>query len=247
MSASSRVLVITGTGTGIGKTIVTAALAANASGDGQRVAVVKPAQTGVAPGEPGDLAEIRRLSGVSDTHEFARFPAPLSPEAAARAAGRPPLVMDQAAARIRGLATGRDLVLVEGAGGLLVRYRPGGATLADLAHALAAEVLVVTAAGLGTLNHTALTLEALAARRLPLAGLVIGCWPSDPGLAERSNLDDLQAVAGRPLAGAVPAGAGRLRRAAFRRLARQALAPSLGGHFDPAGFRCGYAHAKEPM
>jgi dethiobiotin synthetase len=230
------VLVITGTGTGIGKTTITAALATLAAARGERVAVVKPAQTGTAPGEPGDLAEIQRLSGVSDTHEFARYPDPLSPEAAARVCGLPPLDMEQARDRIAALAATRDLVLVEGAGGLLVRYHPGGATLARLAQALAAGVLVVTAAGLGTLNHTALTLEALAARRLPLAGLVIGSWPERPGLAERCNLADLAALAGGPLAGVVPAGAGRLTPGGFRRLAAQALAPSLGGRFDPAGF-----------
>jgi dethiobiotin synthetase len=111
---------------------------------------------------------------------------------------------------VHDLTASRDLVLVEGAGGLLVRYDAGGATPADLAHAMAAPVLVVTAAGFGTLNHTALTLEALAARRLPLAGLVIGCWPDKPGTAERSNLTDLPALAGEALSGVMPEGAGSL-------------------------------------
>lgn len=71
----------TGTGTGVGKTIVTAALAALAAGRGDAVAVVKPAQTGALPGEPGDIDVIRRLTRVTDTHELARFPAALSPEA----------------------------------------------------------------------------------------------------------------------------------------------------------------------
>jgi dethiobiotin synthetase len=79
-----RPLVITGTDTGVGKTVVTAALAALAAGQGQRVAVVKPVQTGAAPGEPGDLDEVRRLSGIEDVHEYARFPEPLAPGGAAR-------------------------------------------------------------------------------------------------------------------------------------------------------------------
>jgi dethiobiotin synthetase len=212
-------------------------VAALASARGEKVAVVKPAQTGVATGEPGDLAEVRRLAGVRDTHELARFPDPLSPEAAARIAGLPPLDLAQAARDVRSLAATRDRVLLEGAGGLLVRYHPGGATLADLAGLLEAPVLVVTTAGLGTLNHTALTLEALASRGLALAGLVIGSWPDRPGLADRSNVGDLEALAGTPLAGALAAGAGRLARAAFGRAAAQGLAPSLGGHFDPAVFR----------
>jgi dethiobiotin synthetase len=245
------VLVVTGTGTDVGKTIVTAALASNFGACGVRVAVVKPAQTGAAPGEPGDLAEVQRLSGVRGTHEFARFPGPLSPEAAARVSGLPPLDLAAASDRVKQLSAEGDLVLVEGAGGLLVRYDPGGATLAGLAAALGAAVLVVTSAGLGTLNHTALTLEALAARRLPLAGVVIGSWPERPGLAERCNVADLAALAGGTLAGAVPAGAGRLGQAAFRRLAAESLAPHLGGRFDPAAFGDKYRdathpHAKEP-
>jgi dethiobiotin synthetase len=78
------VLVVTGTGTGVGKTVVTAAVAALAAARGSRVAVVKPAQTGVDADEPGDLAEVRRLAGVTDLHELARYPDPLSPAAAAR-------------------------------------------------------------------------------------------------------------------------------------------------------------------
>jgi dethiobiotin synthetase len=138
------VLVVSGTGTEVGKTVVTAAVAALAAGRGERVAVVKPAQTGEPPGSAGDLEVVRRLSGVTETAEFARFPDPLSPEAAARAAGRPPLDLPGAAVAIKQLAVSADLVLVEGAGGLLVRYDQAGGTIADLAVMLAAPVLVVT-------------------------------------------------------------------------------------------------------
>ena len=82
------VLIVTGTGTDVGKTVATAAIAACAKGS---VAVVKPAQTGVAPGEPGDLAEVTQLSKVSDTFEFARYPDPLSPHHAAQVSGLPEL------------------------------------------------------------------------------------------------------------------------------------------------------------
>jgi dethiobiotin synthetase len=224
-------LVVSGTGTEVGKTVVTAAVAALAVARGERVAVVKPAQTGEPPGSTGDLEVIRRLSGVTRTVELARFPDPLSPEAAARTAGQPPLDLAEVAVVVKQLAASVDLVLVEGAGGLLVRYDPAGATIADLAAMLGAPVLVVVSAGLGTLNHTALTLEALSARRLRPAGVVIGSWPSRPGLAERANLTDLAVIAGRPLAGALPAGAGRLGRAAFLAAARDGLGPELGGTF----------------
>lgn len=210
-------LIVTGTGTGVGKTVVTAALAALAPS----VCVVKPAQTGVSADEAGDLDEVVRRAGPHvRTLELARYPDPLSPEAAARRAGLPALTLEAVVEAVRRCDS--ELVLVEGAGGLLVRFSDRGLTLADVALALAAPVLVVTAAGLGTLNATALTLEALAARRIECAGLVLGCWPSAPDLAARSNVADLRAMA--PLVGAVPEGADGN--------PRDWLAASLGGRFS---------------
>jgi dethiobiotin synthetase len=226
------VLVVTGTGTGVGKTIVTAAVAALALRAGRQVAVVKLAQTGVRDGPGSDIPDIetvRRLSGATDTYELARFPDPLSPEAAARRSGLPPVDVRRAVTFTADLAADRDLVLVEGAGGLLVRYDPQGSTIADFTAALDASLLLVTAAGLGTLNHTALTLEALAARKLALAGVVIGSWPREPGLAERENLTDLRTLLGAPLAGILPAGCGGLDSRAFLTAASEGLAAELGG------------------
>ncbi|MEV4098470.1 dethiobiotin synthase [Streptosporangium saharense] len=231
------ILVITGTDTGVGKTVVTAAVAALARERGSSVAVVKPAQTGVGALDPGDLDDVIRLTGVTTTFELARFPDPLAPAAAARVAGLPPVSLDQAAVRVAELAASHRLVLVEGAGGLLVRFDEEGTTLADLARALSAPVLLVTRASLGTLNHTALTLEAMAGRGLDLAGVVIGSWPAEPGLAERCNVADLEMLAARPLAGALPEGSGSLDREAFSRTARAGLAPVLGGGFDSSAFR----------
>src|SRR5438045_3743215 len=79
-------------------------------------AVVKPAQTGLAPGEAGDLDEVRRLTGVLDLHEYARYPDPLSPAAAARRAQSPVLMIDDVVRRVRELAMDRQLVIIEGAG-----------------------------------------------------------------------------------------------------------------------------------
>ena len=237
------VLIISGTGTEVGKTIVTAAVAALAAARGGGVAVVKPAQTGVAPGESGDLDVVARLAGGTDTHEYARYPDPLSPAAAARLSGLPALSLPRVAEDVRKLAEDRALVLVEGAGGLLVRYDEEGATLADLAHELGAPVLVVADPRLGTLNHTALTLESMAMRGVALAGVVLGSWPAGdhgdeaPDLAMRANLRDLETLAARPLAGALPAGAGRLDAPEFLLAARAGLGPTLGGAFDAARFR----------
>lgn len=232
---------MTGTCTGVGKTVVTAALAALAAARGASVAVVKPGQTGVEPGEPGDLDVIGRLAGVVDLHEYARFPDPLSPAAAARNAGMDPVDLPAAAERIRDLTQTHRLVLVEGAGGLLVRYDDDGATIADLARWLGAAVVLVARPDLGTLNHTALTLEAMAHRGVQLAGIVIGEWPDEPDLAMRSNIEDLETVAARPLAGAMPAGSGSLDAPEFLLAAHQSLAPAFGGVFSAATFRDTYA------
>jgi dethiobiotin synthetase len=191
----------------------------------------------VAADEPGDLDDVRRLAGVTDLHEHARFPDPLSPAAAARRAGLSPLDLLTSERLVRELADTRDLVLVEGAGGLLVRYDDEGATIADLARDLAADVLVTVDPALGTLNHTALTLEAMAHRGLRLAGVVVGAWPPEPDLACRSNVRDLETLAARPLAGALVAGAGALDAPQFLLAARDGLAPALGGTFDAADFR----------
>ncbi|CAL9376791.1 dethiobiotin synthase [Streptomyces sp. enrichment culture] len=231
------VLVITGTGTEVGKTVVTAAVAATALAAGRSVAVLKAAQTGVLPGEPGDAAEVARLAGPVTTAELARYPEPLAPATAARRAGRAPVHPHEVAEAAAKLATEHDLVLVEGAGGLLVRFDAAGGTLADAAGLLSAPVLVVTAAGLGTLNTTELTARELRSRGLDLAGLVIGSWPAEPDLAARCNLADLPDVTRAPLLGSVPAGSAALSPARFRAAAPQWLAPRLDGSWDGEAFR----------
>jgi dethiobiotin synthetase len=222
------VLVVTGTGTDVGKTTVTSAIAALAVAAGRRVAVLKPAQTGVDAAQPGDVDEVRRLAGPSVTcRELARFPDPLAPARAARLAGLVPVTTATTASVARELAGEHDLVLVEGTGGLLVPLDDNGGTLADVAAALSAPVLVVAGAGLGTLNHTALTVEALRTRSLSCVGIVIGAWPTQPDLAARCNLIDLPAVTGLSLLGVVPGGASRLTSADFLPVARRALEPGL--------------------
>ena len=229
-------LVISGTGTGVGKTVVTAGIAALAMDRGDKVAVLKPAQTGVAQDEPGDLAEVLRLAGELTVRELRRFPDPLSPEAAARRSGIEPVNRIEAAHAITDLAATHDLVLVEGAGGLLVRFDPVGSTLADIAWSVGAPLLVVAEAGLGTLNATALTAEVALARGLDVLGVVIGSWPAEPDLATRSNVLDLPVAAGAPLLGAVPEGVASLPSDRFLHEARRCLSPWFGGEFDPECF-----------
>ena len=214
-----RRVVVTGTDTGVGKTVVTAAVAALALARGERVAVVKPVQTGPPP---GDLDEVRRLAGVGDVHQLAEFAEPLAPATAARRAGvEPPRVAEHADA-IAALED-RDLVLVEGAGGALVHLDAEGGTIADLAAELGAGVLVVARAGLGTLNAAALTCEALERRALHCLGIVIGAWPREPDDAALANLEDFERYTGAPLLGRMPEGAGALSRDDFLRAARAGL------------------------
>ena len=204
------ITIVTGTSTGVGKTVATAALAATAAGS---VLVVKPVQTGAADGD-SDAREIARLAGV-DTVEWTTLDEPLAPDTAARRQGVEIPGVASYAARIAALP--HDTVVVEGAGGLLVRLDTEGGTLLDLASLVDdvadVDVVVVVAAGLGTLNHTELTVDALRARGLTVRGLVIGAWPAEPGLAERCNLQDLERIA--PLVAVIPDGAGALDRDGF--------------------------------
>lgn len=230
------IIVVSGTGTEIGKTVVTAALVAVARAGGQRVAVVKPIQTGVMATEPGDLEEVNRLGGGVQTVELARFAEPLAPATAARRAGVDGVRPEEVVVAVEKLAGEYDLVLVEGAGGLLVRFDESGSTIADTARLLGAPVLVVAPASLGTLNSVALTAEALGARGVEQLGVVVGSWPLRPDLAARCNLLDLPQVAGAPLLGVVPERAGRLRPVDFRARAAGWLAPALGGSWDAERF-----------
>jgi dethiobiotin synthetase len=201
------VLVVTGTDTGVGKTVATAALACAARLAGIDVVVCKPVQTGTADGDD-DLAVVSRLSGVDRVVGSWRYPEPLAPAAAAERAGLPLPNRVELDVLLRVIDHSRQLTLVEGAGGLLVELGDNGVTLRDIARDAHAPVLVVVSAGLGTLNHTALTLEALTAQRIPCAGLVIGAWPADPGPAELTNREALACMA--PLRAVLPAGAAAL-------------------------------------
>jgi dethiobiotin synthetase len=213
-----KVVVVTGTSTDVGKTVVTAALAVMLRRRGAAVAVVKPLQTGVTADEDGDIQVVRQLLGDDPGvtfHEFVRLRAPLAPDTAARLEGLTlPPVADHARS-IAAIANDVDVVLVEGAGGLLVRLDSRGGTLADIGTALrykgiSTGFILVASPSLGTLNHTTLAAEALASRGLPLLGVVVGSYPTEPGLAEQSNLLDLPRVANAPLLGTLPTGAGGL-------------------------------------
>lgn len=214
------VLVITGTDTGVGKTIATAALASCARQLGRDVAVCKPLQTGTAVGDD-DLAEVARLSGLSQLAGLARYPQPLAPRAAAEQAGMALPAREAVLDFVRVLDRPGRLTLVEGAGGLLVELAADGATLRDCAIDLGAAVLIVVRPDLGTLNHTALTLEALAVQGVSCAGLVIGSWPQQPDTVQLGNRTALARLA--PVRAVLPAGAGALAAADFAAMSAAAF------------------------
>lgn len=216
------VTLVTGTDTDVGKTVATTVLAAALTADGVDLAVVKPVQTGLAPDDGGgDVQLVARGAGLDGRrcYEFARLPEPLAPGTAARRAGvRLPTVAEQAR-RIGELAGRHDAVLVEGAGGILVGLDSDGNGLLELADDLClagvrTRFVVVTRAGLGTLNHSALTCRAITDRGHALAGLVIGSLPPadelgrEEHLAVRCNLAELADACRTPLLFGLPAGIG---------------------------------------
>jgi dethiobiotin synthetase len=179
-------LFVTGTDTGVGKTMVSTALVRAFSRRGLRVAPMKPCETGDGDDAARLIAASGRALALEEVSPF-RFPMPASPEAAAAAAGAriDPARIRAAFAR---LTRDADLAIVEGAGGLLVPIAPGFST-ADLARALELPILIVARASLGTVNHTLLTVEAARRRDLRVLGVVLSRANESAGPDEPTNPD----------------------------------------------------------
>jgi dethiobiotin synthetase len=190
-----RGVFVTGTGTEVGKTVVAALIARTLAGAGTRVAVFKPAVTGLDdPGEP-DHELLRRAAGSEQGDEEIapyRYGPPASPHLAASLAGEEidPARLRAAAASA---AEGADQLVCEGVGGLLVPLA-AGYTVRDLAAGLALPLVVAASPGLGTINHTLLTLEAARSAGLEVAMVVLTPWPDVPSTVEASNLETIAAV-----------------------------------------------------
>lgn len=193
-----RRIAVTGTDTGVGKTFATAALAQAFLLSGRSVAVVKPIQTGSETDEPTDADEINRMLGANVAEEWQRLALPLAPETIAHETGAALTPVAELVERLRTIEA--DVVIVEGAGGVMVGLDAAGGTIADLAQLWDAEVVVVTRDTLGTLNHTGLTVEHLRGRGLDPV-LLIGL---DTG--NERNRRDLVRLTGAPLIGSVPSG-----------------------------------------
>lgn len=203
-----RGLFVTSTDTGVGKTRIASAIVAQLRAQGRRVGVVKPVASGAertAEGRLvwGDAEVLAAAAGGVDPERVVplRFQAPLAPPVAARQEGTRLEYEQVHEATERALAwwteQGAEIVVVEGVGGLLCPLAEG-ATVADLAVDLDFPLIVVARRGLGTINHTRLTLEAAQSRGLRVAGVVLnGAEPTVDPLAERTNSLEMTPCLGR--------------------------------------------------
>jgi dethiobiotin synthetase len=198
---------VTGTGTEVGKTVVAAAIAHTVAASGARVAVYKPAVTGLEEGGEHDHELLRRAAGSSQSDEEIapyRFGPPASPHLAAALADEeiePARLLETA----RAAAAEGDFLVCEGVGGLLVPLvgRVDAAMrhkvdppylLRDLAADLGYPLAIAASPGLGTINHTLLTIEAARAGGLEIASVVLTPWPEEPSAIEESNRETIAAL-----------------------------------------------------
>ncbi len=211
---------VTGTGTEIGKTVVAAVLARTLANDGHNVAVFKPALTGMdefpsydeataiaaaGGGEAAidnlpDHAILRAAARSTQTDdEIApyRFDPPMSPHLAAGLAGVE-IDPDRVMAAARAAADGVDAIVCEGAGGLLVPLSPSW-TMRSCAVELGYPLVIVAPPGLGTINHTLLTVESARSVGLKVAAIVLNPWPESPTPIESDNRETIATMSGFPV------------------------------------------------
>jgi dethiobiotin synthetase len=200
-----RGVFVTGTDTGVGKTVVACALAERLRARGVDVGVMKPIETGVGAQGPLDAIALAEAAGVDDPIDVVcpvRLELPAAPDVAAAAEER---AIDLGAVReaFAALRARHELLIVEGAGGLLVPIAEGY-SMAELARELGLPLLVVARGRLGTVNHTRLTLEVAESRGLPVAGVVVSYGPTPLSSADVANLGALRRLLGPRLLGELP-------------------------------------------
>lgn len=194
---------VTGTGTEVGKTVVAAALARTARAAGARVAVFKPAVSGLDDyplraetwenaAELPDHVLLRLASGSAQGDDGIapyRYGPAASPHLAAELAGEP-IDPDLLRGAAFDATEGSDLLICEGVGGFLVPLTPDY-LVRDLARDLGMPAVIVAAPGLGTINHTLLTIEAVRGAGLEVSAVVLNSWPDRPSQLERSNVETI--------------------------------------------------------
>jgi dethiobiotin synthetase len=186
-----RDLLVTGTDTGVGKTMIAAALITALRARGQHAVGFKPAETGLTDDHAADSDVLASASGEQSelTRPLLRLAEPLAPAVAAERAGIA-LNPDDIETRIRRLRESGHVVVVEGAGGVMVPLN-WGYTVLDLAQACDLDAVVVARAGLGTLNHAAMTVMMLRSCQIPIRGVVLNGRSMAPDLAESTNASSL--------------------------------------------------------
>jgi len=200
-----RGLFVSGTDTGVGKTLVSCALLREARERGIDLVGMKPIETGVGAQGPLDAQALRRAAACAEPLERLcplQFQMPAAPNVAAAAEGRV-VELTRVREAFEALAKRHAAVLVEGAGGLLVPTHEG-ASMADLAAELAVPLLIVTRAALGTINHTRLTLAEVERRGLALLGVVISHQGGLLSRADEANCAALRKELGARLLGEIP-------------------------------------------
>jgi dethiobiotin synthetase len=188
-----RGVLVTGTGTEVGKTVVAAAIARSAAERGERVAVFKPAVSGLDEEGPPDHEVLRSAAGSDQSDDEVapyRYGPPVSPHLAAELA-REPIEPKRVLAAARAAAEGADLLVCEGVGGFLVPLTPDW-LVRDFARELALPVVIAASPGLGTINHTLLTVESVRAAGLEVRAIALTPWPPEPNAMERSNRETIQ-------------------------------------------------------
>ena len=185
---------VTGTDTGVGKSVLTAAIVATLRARGIAVRALKPVITGLEeepdPLWPRDHELLAQVSGTRPENTMlVGYGPPVSPHLAAQITQRP-LELDSLVTAIRGATRPGQSLIVEGVGGLLVPLSERS-SVRDLIRELALRVLIAARPGLGTINHTLLTLESARAAGLEVAAVVLTPWPDDPSVMERSNRETI--------------------------------------------------------
>ncbi|GAC1328066.1 MAG: dethiobiotin synthase [Candidatus Dormibacteria bacterium] len=219
---------IIGTDNGVGKTVVSAAIAALARAAGREVAIAKPIQTG----PQDDSAEADRLVGARVSRPGWRLSRPLDPALAAELGGERLYPGEVVQWTVQAL-TGVDIGVVDTCGGAAVEIKEGFNN-SDLAAAIGLSALVVCRPGAGTLSHTLLTVDHLRARHVDIVGIVVDRFPVRPTIAEAANMAELERLTRYPLVGVVPEM--RLDPDTFVDSVSRGLSSKLGGQFDRAAF-----------
>jgi len=205
-----RGIFITGTDTGVGKTVITAGLAAVLKAEGLQVGVMKPIQTGAKLTNGGleseDLKLLVKAAAIDEPQELTNpycLALAAAPMLAAQEAG---IQIDLARIQqaYQRLAERYEVVLVEGAGGLLVPIH-ANYTFLDLVRDLGLPLLIVARATLGTINHTALTVACAQNAGVPIWGIILNhSNPGSEGLVEKNNPTIIEQLTGIPVWGIIP-------------------------------------------